>query len=141
MQVINGTSYNGQACRQLANQLERARLDHARVRIFLGDSKTGKDWLEEHDVTGTIGRSMGPVKVPILLHNSRSLGGAGMLEDCIVKLMVAGVVTWTHPKYNIPKLMVSGRGVYADGKIHARLRNRKQAQRLVDFLTGKRMGK
>ena len=46
--------------------LEYARLHHRKLRLFFGDQTAGRCWLEENDVTGFIGRSMGPVRVPIL---------------------------------------------------------------------------
>lgn len=40
--------------------LEYARLHHRKLRLFFGDQTAGRCWLEENDVTGFIGRSMGP---------------------------------------------------------------------------------
>ena len=52
---------------------------------------------------GRIGRSIGPVKIPIVLANSRSIGGAGLLDHCVVKIEFAnkshGDVVWQHPTY------------------------------------------
>lgn len=42
--------------------LESYRKSRAPVRLFFGNPDTGKEWLEENDVYGTIGRSMGPSK-------------------------------------------------------------------------------
>ena len=128
---------------------ELGRAHNSRVRIWLGDKETGKDWLEENDVTGTIGRSMGPIRIPLLIANSRSLGGGGILTDCIVRLAVDGREVYRHPKYVEPKFEITPSdmqpeyevNVDVDGQTHARFRTRAKAERWVAFMTGKRMAK
>src|SRR5580704_12602052 len=51
-----------------------------RVRIYLGDPETGRDWGEENDVTGFIGRSTGREPVLLLLPGNRSHGGGDILN-------------------------------------------------------------
>ena len=58
----------------------------ARIRIWYGDTATGVSWLEEYDTIGTIGRSGGQVKIPLLLKNARSSGGGGILCHCIIRI-------------------------------------------------------
>ena len=52
---------------------------------------------------GRIGRSMGPVKIPIVLSNRRSIGGHGLLDACVIKIEYAnnsqGGVVWKHPAF------------------------------------------
>jgi len=57
-----------------------------RVRIWYGDTETGRSWNEEYYVTGTIGRSTGNIKIPILIHNARSYGGSSLLDGCIIRI-------------------------------------------------------
>ena len=57
-----------------------------RVRIWYGDTETGRSWNEEYEVTGTIGRSSGNIKIPLLIKNSRSYGGGSLLDDCIIRI-------------------------------------------------------
>ena len=57
-----------------------------RVRIWYGDTETGRSWNEEYEVTGTIGRSNGKIAVPLLIKNSRSCGGMALLDDCIIRI-------------------------------------------------------
>ena len=45
-----------------------------RVRIWYGDTETGRSWNVESEVTGTIGRSNGKIAILILIKNSRSYG-------------------------------------------------------------------
>jgi hypothetical protein len=99
----DGTAYHQDTPDALVAILERLRENKTRVRIYLGDSKTGQDWEEQFDVFGTIGRSTGRIKIPLMVANSRSMGGGGLLDDCIVKIEYAnkkqGGVIWQHPKY------------------------------------------
>ena len=37
------------------------------LRLFYGDPETGRDWCEEFESTGFIGRSMGPMRVPLIM--------------------------------------------------------------------------
>ena len=69
------TIYHEQTPQSLRDLLERIRLNGWRVHFYWGDTETGQDWGDMYDVTGKLGRSTGPKKIPILLHNSRSLGG------------------------------------------------------------------
>jgi len=57
-----------------------------RVTLDYGDVNTGISWGEVYDITGRIGRTTGPHKVPILVHNQRSMGGAAILTDCILSI-------------------------------------------------------
>jgi hypothetical protein len=99
----SGTAYHMDTPDELVAALERIRENRTRVRIYYGDSKTGRDWEESYDVFGTIGRSGGRLKIPLTINNSRSIGGVSLLDDAIVKIEYAntkqGGVIWQHPKY------------------------------------------
>ena len=101
--IVGGTYYDKRTATGAIGQLEEARRMGLRIRLFYGDTKTGKDWQEKSDVTGRIVRSMGPVKVPILLHNQRSTGGGAILDYCIVKIETSAGrrVLYKHPNYHI----------------------------------------
>lgn len=76
--VVNGTSYDERTPADVIRVLENARANRNRLHISLGEtagSNIGLDWLDEFESYGYIGRSMGPIKVPLLVANSRSLGG------------------------------------------------------------------
>lgn len=75
-----------------------------RIRIFYGDKNTGRDWLEEYDNMGYIGRTTGNNKVPILIKTRNSSGGGAISTDSIVKIMVGKRVLYKHPKYHCPQL-------------------------------------
>lgn len=75
-----------------------------RVRFHWGNTKTGRDYGDVYDVSGTVGRSTGNKKIPLLIHNSRSLGGGAILDDCIVKITEssgAKKILYQHPNYHI----------------------------------------
>jgi hypothetical protein len=97
--VLNGTTYK--ASPALAEVIERCRQSKKRFRFYLGDSTTGRAWGDVDK--GYLGRSMGPVKIPIVLANRRSLAGPGLLDQCVVKIEFAnktdGGVVYQHPTY------------------------------------------
>jgi len=100
--VVNGTSYNARTNPIVVQILENARLSHRRLRLFYGDRQTGKDWNEQFDVFGYVGRSTGSVKIPLLIHNKRSMGGGSILDHSIVKITDSRgkVILWQHPLYH-----------------------------------------
>lgn len=103
--IVNGTYYHKETPDQVIEILEGSRLSYRekRLRVHYGDTKTGKDWMEQYDIMGYVGRSMGPIKIPLLIHNKRSMGGGGMLDHCIVKItetVKPHKVLYQHPKYH-----------------------------------------
>lgn len=143
--VLNDTWYSIETTDEMVRLLEDRRQMRTRLRFRFGDVETGRDWLEEWDVEGTIGRSMGPVKIPLLIHNSRSHGGGGILTHCIVRLLSTGknpTVYYSHPKYNRPMLTqhisdMEGYDaeVHADGKVHARFKKVWQANKWIEKMS------
>lgn len=81
---INGTSYHIETSNEVIEVLETCKANKTRIVLDYGDIKTGVSWGEVYDITGTLGRSTGSVKIPILLHNSRSIGGGAILDQCII---------------------------------------------------------
>jgi len=123
-----------------------------RVRIFLGDTKTGKCWNEENDVCGYIGRSTGS-KIPLLIHNQNSSGGDGILAHCIVAIYTtSGVCLYKHPKLDFGLWEIGNelltadnatytQAVYCNKELIARFKTYKQADNYVKFMTAKRFCK
>ena len=110
-QIVNGTSYHEKTPDAVIRVMENARQNRTRLHVSLGftdGSETGKDWLEENDVYGYIGRSTGPIKVPLLIPNRRSLGGGAILDHCIVRIRqsAGGRVLYQHPKYHFGELQI-----------------------------------
>lgn len=149
-QVVNGTYYDTRTPIEVIQVLEKARLNRTRLHISLGDASTGRDWLEEFECFGFVGRSMGPVKVPLILPLSRSIGGGAILDHCIVRIRHSsgGKVLWQHPKYHHGKIEVrqkdqasvleDGRSllvdVLQDGQVQAAFETVAKAMRYVQKL-------
>lgn len=146
-QIVNGTYYHAETSADVVRVLEHARNSRTRIRIHFGDTVSGRDWLDEWDVTGTIGRSMGPVKIPLMIASRRSTGGPGILDHCIVRIRTKGRDLYRHPNYHHGELVIrhetftppSSSGdkrtysaaAYVNEQIHARFQSMKQAERWV----------
>jgi len=143
---VEGTFFHAEAPFEVVICLLAAWHGNQKIRLFLGDPETGLDWNEESDVIGYLGRSMGPIKVPLLLKTRRSDGGPALLDHCIVKLAdVGGNIFWHHPNYCSRALSIEPsdlRGYAAivkrDGEIIARFKKPDQAEKWVAFLHGER---
>lgn len=101
-QLVNNTAYHIDTPMEVIRILEYYRQDRTeRLHLCYGDTETGRDWNEIYDVDGYIGRSTGRIKIPLLVHNSRSMGGGAILDHCIVKIQTArGKITlYEHPTY------------------------------------------
>ena len=104
--LVNGTSYGSHTSQKIIDILEFARAKGTRLRIHPGDPKTGRDWGDVYDVTGTIGRSGGTIKVPLIIPRANSMGGGAISTDSIVRIRYAnrreGGDLYRHPKYTPP---------------------------------------
>lgn len=142
--IVNGTYYHRDTPAVVIDILENARKTGCRIRLSYGDTETGRDWLEENDVEGTIARSMGPVKVPILLARTTSTGGPALLEHCIVKIrQTGGRILYRNPRHHTPTFTIQPSSVpgyaaevLADGQVHARFKTAPQANRWIATMTG-----
>ncbi|ABO59713.1 hypothetical protein LA345_40760 (plasmid) [Burkholderia vietnamiensis] len=139
---------------EVRDALERARTNGARLRIFYGDKETGRDWLSEYDVIGRIGRSMGTLKVPLMIANSSSSGGPAILDACIVRIIEAESKRewYRHVRYQTPEFELLPEGhpeigddyvaaVKVNGSLHARFKKPASAGRWIAFMKGERMNK
>jgi hypothetical protein len=151
--IVNGTSYDERTPDEVVRVLENARQSRQRLHVSLGETddergRLGQDWLDEHGY-GYIGRSTGNVKIPLLIHNRRSLGGFGLLDHCIVRICTSsGRVLWQHPQYSHgviqirpkaePVVLPDGRtlrvDVLRDGQIQAAFENVTKARKYIHKL-------
>lgn len=85
--------------------LESRRQTGGKVRLVLGNTHTGEPWLDEYDVVGKIGRSGGSLKVPLLVEEGESGGGA-ILTACVLNIIdwKSGRTLYRHPVYREPEL-------------------------------------
>ncbi|MGQ0597156.1 hypothetical protein [Aquabacterium sp.] len=88
--------------------LEQCRRNRDKIRLILGDTETGATWLDEHAVVGTIGRSTGQQKVPLLIEDGDDAGGA-ILSACILAIIDwgSGDFLYRHPAFQEPDLTLS----------------------------------
>ena len=148
--LINGTSFDERTPDEVIRVLESARQNRSRLHISLGDTASGRDWLEEFETHGYVGRSLGPMKVPLLVANRRSLGGGSILDHCIVRIResAGGRVLWQHPDYHHGRLEIRQKAepvtlrdgrtltvdVLRDGENHASFESIEKARRWVHKL-------
>ena len=132
-QVIDGTSYHRSTSPEVIKVLEKFRHNRQTITVKLGDTITGRDWMEENDTTGIIGRSTGTIKIPLLIPDGEC-GGPGLMEHCIVKIVVDGKTLYQHPKYNRPDVSVQPSDMpeyvasgYVGGILHARFKTANEA--------------
>ena len=159
----NGFYFHKDTPAAVQSALIEAHASGQTVRIWLGDAVTGRAWDEEHDVLGTIGRSCGPVKVPLLVPRGET-GGGHLLDQCIVRIDVVrsvrvpremqaelggrrtmrmGSTRYAHPSFHVgdwtqrpsrePGYVAE---VLRDGAVIARFRTLVKAAAYVSFMTG-----
>lgn len=85
----NGTYYHESTADAVVKALEDCRNSKYdfRFKITYGYPETGEAWGDVE--TGYIGRSTGSIKVPLIIHSNRSLGGPALLDHCILKIEYA----------------------------------------------------
>ena len=139
--VINGTTFHDETpiavCNILNDAISSRRLK--RIRIFFGDKETGKDWNEFYDNIGYVGRSTGLIKIPLMIHNTRSTGGGAILDHCIVKITVDKKTVYQHPKYHCP-IVIKDCSVIdtKNNKVIANCKDAEMTKRIFDYLKGTR---
>lgn len=150
--IVNGTSYNIDTPEEVVRWLETSRERGQRIRIFYGDTGTGKDWREEFDTMGHIGRSNGQIKIPLLIKTKRNLGGGAILDHCIVKITTKDSVgkirtVYQHPEYHLYKnsmqIQEIDGAIYRykiviDGETVSQHKKKKDAENYCAFLLGLR---
>lgn len=154
-----GTYFHHDTPKAVVDAIVSAHFTGQRIRLWLGDKVTGKSWMDDYDVTGRVGRSMGPIKIPLLITAPGDRGGGAIMDNNIVRLMVNGKEVYRHPKFNQPALTIGpgwsdeahapkdrmykarAVGVYADGEPHAGFDSESKARRWIDFMEGRRMSK
>jgi hypothetical protein len=117
-----------------------------RLRFHYGDQQTGRDWLEEFECEGYIGRSCGKTPVPLVVHNERSHGGGALMTSSIIGIRKTTATDpywlYRHPTFHQPIITLKkirrkwAHGtltvaVLADGKEHAAFLDYDKALRWV----------
>ncbi len=139
-----GTYYHVGTPDSLVHILEKARTNKTRVKVYLGDAVTGKDWMEESDKMGFIGRSSGPIKIPIIMKYEGAPGGTDLMPENIVKLSTAyiGTVLYQTKNYHQPsmELVEDGDGednyaILINEEVYSRHKTKRSAQLLFKKLS------
>lgn len=144
-----GTYYFHDTPPTVAKILDNAMRTGQRLRLFEGDTKTGEAWAEEYDVLGRIGRSCGRIKIPLLIHNSRSMGGPAISDHTIVAIADRpGHFIYKHPRFNVGTWTVGKaespsyvEAAYHNGTLHAQFKRKGAASRYCAFMRGERFSK
>ena len=147
--VYNDTWYCLDTPDSVIQILDGAMKNHERIRVFYGDTETGRDWMEIYDTIGYVAHSYGSIKIPLLIKNSRFAGGIGILDDNIVKITIDKVVVYEQGNYRLPHMEIReasdslkaigyNYSTFADGKNDFNCETMKQAENHIDFLKGKR---
>lgn len=140
--IVKGKSYFEGTPDYVCNMLDWAARFRIRIKLHYGDPDTGRDWNEENFVAGYVGYT-GKVRIPILIHNTRSIGGGAILTDKIVKLVESstGRLLYQHPDYHQPLVEVReskepgySHSVYIEGNLYSNHKKEAQANRLARFL-------
>lgn len=143
-QIVNGTSYDNRTPKIVIDWLETSRERRQRIRLFLGDTKNGRDWKELHDIIGVVSRSTGSIKIPLLIKTSRAYGGGAILDYCIVRITVDKKTVYIHPDYYLYKKSV---GIVQKGNFYqvrfddeesANFNSMEKAENYIKFLKGNR---
>lgn len=120
-----------------------ARKSNAKLKFHWGDSATGRDWNEENDVIGYIGKSTGRIPVPLLLESRNSSGGGALLDHCVVKIVnnSTGKILYQHPLYKAPQVEITPsdmegytHNTVVNGEIYGRHTSRLDAEKLKAHL-------
>jgi len=105
--VLRGTYYHPETPDEVVAVFETCRDNRTRIRVDYGHTtpepgkEVGQSWGEVYDITGYVGRTCGEIKCPILVYNSRSMGGGIPLTHCIVRIETTrGKETlYQHPNF------------------------------------------
>jgi hypothetical protein len=138
----SGTCYHQETPDQVIRLLEKLQKNGTEVRIYYGDTQTGQSWHDEFDVVGRIGRSMGRIKIPLLVP-SDDCGGPGLLDHCIIRIDSSEGTLYQHKKFRVGDMTLSKCDdvkypweVFVDNVLHARFELNVQAIKFMDFLQG-----
>lgn len=143
----------------LISVLEQCIASGERVRIWYGDINTGRAWNEEYDVTGTICRSCGNIKIPLLVRCSRSYGGGALLTSCLIRVdkVATHRTLWKVDNFHVEKMSIDipSPELREDGYVAsvmqtedsgaikniANFKSEEKAKRWIQFMNGERYGK
>ena len=126
----------------------------SRVRIWYGDSETGRSWNEEYDVVGRVGKSCGKISEPLLIKTKRSSYGGAILLSSIIRIddIEDKRTVWKVPNFHVEPMRVDYKeGIeypymvmqQNDGETDythniANFKNGRSAENYIKFMKGER---
>ena len=142
-----GTWYDPNTPDEIIQVLETARKDGTKIRLFIGDRKTGVQWLEEDEIIGKVGRSTGVFKVPLIIA-SGEMGGGQISTKSILRIDNArtGSTLYQCSNYKRPELNVRPSGdkdlpvsvTRPDGTVEGNFKNEGEAEKYIAFHQGRK---
>ena len=142
--TANGTSYDINTDKKIVSILDDAIINRKRLKLDYGNTETGESWNECYDIIGGIGRSIGSIKIPLLILTSRSYKGGALLDSCIIKItdVKTGNVIYKNQNYkekvfnivpsDLPDYTVN---VNINGKLYSRHKSERSAKMLISKLS------
>lgn len=102
-----GTWFHFKTPVKIRNLLEKCRKENTTVRLFCGDTKTGRCWMNEYGVIGKIGRSCGVMQVPLLIE-AGEIGGVAIADVQILRVIDVhtGSELYRHRLYHMPEMEI-----------------------------------
>lgn len=99
MDTTPKTHFHTDTPRKLRSLLDMLREARQPVRLVYGDTDTGQAWMEENDVVGTIGRSTGTQRVPLLIPLAGDTsGGPALLDHCVLGVQSVPTGEWLYSR-------------------------------------------
>ena len=135
MKIVNGIEFNAGTPDKVVREILYYMGTKQRIRVFYGDPKTGKDWGENYDTIGYVSKSTGPVKVPLLVNNTRSRGGSAILTGNVLRITVDKRNVYVHPRYKC-NVVVKDKDVYLNGDLTWTCESHEKAEKAAAFLRG-----
>lgn len=116
-----GTFFNADTPTKVRNVLEECRKNGTEIRLFYGDIKTGRSWMEENDVLGTVGRSGGTLQTPLLIEKGEC-GGGSISDSCIIRIIdsTSRQDLYRHKLFFVPEMEIrpTEENLRAEGYTH-----------------------
>lgn len=142
----NGIAYDHRTNEKVIQALDYAFITKKRVKLDYGEVETGKSWNEEYDTVGTIGKSTGKIKIPLLIRTKRSYGGGAILDRCIIKITDAKTkeILYKAPNYQEKEFKIVPCTIHApeynfslliNGDLFSNHRTEKSAKLLIHKLS------
>lgn len=138
---VGGLYFHVNTPQEVCAEILRAFAADYRVRLFYGDRDSGVCWSDMYNVMGTVRCSTGPMRIPILVHNSTSSGGPAILTSSVVRMVRTSdkKVLYTHKAFEyVNHYEVKGASVYHNGTLILNAPTPERAEKFKEFMLGHR---